>query len=123
MPYAIVITPEELALAESLLAARRAADALGGEHALQYGGTYGAVDKALETCLTLVFEAHAKNGGTAGKAKRWARAIIELTIDSGEGVADAIVYALNHPEHATSVAGTYFDFAAWTVDSDNWEGN
>lgn len=110
-----VITPEELGLCETLLSARRAADALGGEHALQFGGTYGAIDKALVTALSTVYEDHTEHGGCAGSARRWANAIIELTIDSGESVESAITYALTHPDDATSVAGHRFDFGAWCV--------
>ena len=77
---------DQLELCDTLRAATLTANALDGKHAVQWGGTYGAVADALVKALTVTLESQ---GYGPRQSVRIARAIYDACIDSGDKVGMA----------------------------------
>lgn len=84
MNIQVLVTPDELALIESLNKARITANALGGYHERQAGGTYGAVASATTIALTAAIATQQVIFWP--EARMVAERILEEVVDNGENV-------------------------------------
>lgn len=74
---------DQLALCDTLREALATANALDGQHAVQWGGTYGAVADALNKAIAVTLEGE---GYSEALAARYADVIHGACIDTGESV-------------------------------------